>query len=127
MAGEGFFHPDRLLPVPSLLAPDQGAGVGFVGEELVDGGLAPLLAAGGGDALGVEGLEDVQGSPALEGEVEDAPYHGVVGRVEFQARAFLGPVLDVDPLVAVGGVGGHPEAPGGGLSHTPRHLLGQIF
>ena len=61
----------------------------------MDGGLAPLLAPGGGDALGVEGLEDVQGGLALEGEVEDAADHGVVGRVEFQPGALLGPVLDV--------------------------------
>ena len=109
--GKGVLHPHRLLAVPALLAPDQSAGIGFVGEELVDGGLAPLLAVGGRDALGVEGLEDVQGGPALEGKVEDAPDHGVVGRVEFQAGALLGPVLDVDAPVAVGGAGVHPEPP----------------
>ncbi len=125
--GEGVLHPHRVLPVPALLAPDQGARVGFVGEELVDGGLAPLPAVGRGDALGVEGLEDVQGGSALEGEVEDAPDQGVVGRVEFQTGALLGPVLDVDPPVAVGGVGGHPEAPGGGLAHTPPNFFGKIF
>ncbi len=63
--GEGVFHADRLLAVPCLLAPYKGAGVGFIGEQLVDGGLAPLLALGGGDALAVEGLEDVQGGLAL--------------------------------------------------------------
>ncbi|MDE2842725.1 MAG: hypothetical protein OXN21_05005 [Chloroflexota bacterium] len=77
----------------------------------MDGGLAPLPAVGGGYALGVEGLENVQGGSALEGEVEDAADHGVVGRVQFQTGALLGAVLDVDPLVAVGCVGGHPEAP----------------
>ena len=33
---------------------------------------------------------------------------------------FFGPVLDVDPLVAVGGVGGHPEASGDAASRIPR-------
>ena len=33
----------------------------------------------------------------------------------------------MDPLVAVGGVGGHPEAPRRGLPHPPRDLLGKIF
>ncbi len=125
--GESVFHPHRLLAVSGPLAPDQSAGVGFVGEEFVDGGLAPLLAVGGGDALGVESLEDVQGGPALEGEVEDAADHGVVGRVQFQAGTLLGPVLDIDPLVPVGGAGIHPETPGGRLAHTPRHFLGQIL
>ncbi len=89
----------------------------------MDDGLGPPLSMRGGNALGIHGLEDVQGGLALEGEVEDAPYHRVVGRVEFQAGALLGAVLDVEPPVAVGGVGGHPEAPGGRLAHTPRHLL----
>ena len=123
--GEGVFHADRLLAVLGVGSPDQGAGVGFVGEHLVDGGLAPLLAPGGGDALGVEGLEDVQGGPALEGQVKDAADHGVVGRVEFQPGPLLGPVLDIDPLVAVGGVGGHPEAARGGFAHSPHNLLGK--
>ena len=46
-------------------SPDQGAGVGFVGEHGVDGGLEPLLAVGGGDALGVEGLGHVEDALAL--------------------------------------------------------------
>ena len=35
--------------------------------------------------------------------------------------------MDVDPLVAVGGVGGHPEASRRGLPHPPRDLLGEIL
>ena len=46
---------------------------------------------------------------------------------------FFGPVLDVDPLVAVGGVGGHPEASRrgssglawDGLLRAGAHLLGE--
>ena len=41
--------------------------------------------------------------------------------------ALLRPVLDMDPLVSVGGVGGHPEAPGRRLPHSPRDLLREIF
>ena len=33
----------------------------------------------------------------------------------------------MDPLVAIGGVGGHPEASGRRLPHPPRNLLGKIF
>ena len=93
----------------------------------MDGGLEPLLAVGGGDALGVEGLGDVEGALSLEGHVEDAPDHSVGGRVQLQLGALLRPVLDVDPLVAVGCVGGHPEASGRRLPHPPRNLLGKIF
>ena len=125
--GKGVHHPHRFLSVLGSQTPDQGAGVGFVGEDLVDGGLAPLLAVGGWDALGVEGLEDVQGGLALEGEIEDASYYGVVGRVQFQAGALLGAVLDVEARVSVGGAGVHPEAPGGGLAHSPRHFLRKIL
>ncbi|MYC35936.1 MAG: hypothetical protein F4X66_03350 [Chloroflexi bacterium] len=121
--GEGVLYPHRLLAVFGIGSPDQSAGVGFVDQELVDGGLGPPLSMRRGNALGIQGLEDVQGGPALEGEVEDAPYHCVVGRVEFQAGTLLGAILDVDPAVAVGGVGGHPEAPGGRLAHSPRHFL----
>ena len=98
-------------------APDQSAGVGFVVQHGVDGGLEPLLAVGGGDALGVEGLGYIEDAPALEHHVEDAPDHGIGGRVQLQPGALLGTVLDVDPLVAVGGVGRHPESPHRGLPH----------
>ena len=70
-------------------------------------------------------LVDVQGAFALEGHVEDAPGHGVGGRVQLQLGALRGPILDVDPLVAVGCVGGHPEASRGGLPHPSDNLLGE--
>ena len=125
--GEGVFHPHRRGAIPGILTPDQRAGVGFVGEHGMDGGLEPLPAVGGGDALSVQGLHDVQDAVALEGQVEDAAGHGVVGRVEFQLGALLGAVLDRRLLVAVGGVSGDPEAPGGGFAHTPDDLLGQVL
>ena len=106
-------------------SPDHGSGVCLVGEHEVDGGLEPLLSVGSGDTLGVEGLGDVQGASAPEGHVEDAPGYGVGGRVQLQLGALRGPVRDVDPLVAVGGVGGHPEASRRGLPHPPRDLLGK--
>ena len=108
--GKGVLHPHRLGLVLGLDSPDHGAGVGFVGEHGVDGGLQPLLAVGGWDALGVEGLGHVEDAPALEHHVEDAADHGGGGRVQLQRGPLLGPVLDVDPLVAVGGVAGDPEA-----------------
>ncbi|MDE2683006.1 MAG: hypothetical protein OXI54_02500 [Chloroflexota bacterium] len=125
--GEGVLHSYRLLPVPALLSPDESADIGFVVEHVVDGGLDPLLAVGVGDALGIQGLGDVQDTVAVQDHIEDAAGHGVPGRVEFQAGAFLGAVLDVDLAVAVGSVGGDPEAPGGGLAHSPHNLLGKIL
>ena len=83
-------------------SPDHGTCVRLVGEHEVDGGLEPLLAVGSGDALGVEGLGDIEGAFALEGHVEDAAGHGVGGRVQLQLGALRGPILDMDPLVAVG-------------------------
>ena len=121
--GEGVLHSYRLLPVPALLAPDQSAGVSLVVEHVVDGGLDPLLTVGVGDALVVEGLGYVEDALAAQDHLEDAADHGVVGRVEFQPGALLGAVLDVDFLVAVGGVGGDPESPGSGLAHPPNDLL----
>ena len=103
--GMGVLNPDRRLAVLGGGSPDNGAGVGLVVQHGVDGGLEPLLAVDRGDALGVEGLGDVEDALALEGHVEDAPDHRVGGSVELQPGALLHPVLDVDPLVAVGGVG----------------------
>ena len=40
---------------------------------------------------------------------------------------FAAPSWTVDPLVAVGCVGGHPEASRRGLPHPPDNLLGEIF
>ena len=48
-------------------------------------------------------------------------------RVKLQLGALLRPVLDVDLPIAVGGVGGDPEAARSGFPHPPRHLLGEIL
>ena len=105
--------------------PDQRARVGFVEQHVVDGGLEPLLSPGAGHALGVERLGHVEDAAALEHHVEDAAGHGVGGRIKLQLGALLRPVLDVDLPVAVGGVGGHPEAARSGFPHPPRDLLGE--
>ena len=107
--------------------PDQSARVGFVEQHVVDSGLEPLLSPGAVHALGVEGLGHVEDAAALEHHVEDAAGHGVGWRVKLQLRALLRPVLDVNLPVAVGGVGGDPEAARCGLPHPPRDLLGKIF
>ena len=62
-------------------APDHGSRVCLVVEHGVDRGLEPFLPVDGGDALGVEGLHNVEDALALERHVEDAADHGVGGRV----------------------------------------------
>ncbi len=109
--GECVLDPDRRRCVLGLGAPDQSAGVHLVVQHGVDSGLEPLLAVGGGDALGVEGLGHVEDALALEHHVEDAADHGVCGLVQLQLGALLGPVLDIDSFVAVGGIASDPEAP----------------
>ena len=121
--GVGVLHAHGGLAVLGVGSPDHGSGVRLVGEDKVDGSLEPLLPIGSGDALGVEGLGDVEGASALESHAEDAPDHGVVWRIQLQLGALLGPVLDVDSLEAVGGVGGHPEASRSGLPHPPDNFL----
>ena len=111
----------------ALTAPDDCAGVGFVVESGVDRALEPLLALWAGDALGVEGLGDVERAHALQGHVEDALDYGVRRRVRLQLGACLGSVLHVDLPVAEWGVGAHPEAARGGLAHPPADLLRKIF
>ncbi len=61
----GVLNTHRRRAVLGFCSPDQGAGVGFVVEHGVNGGLEPLLAVGGGDALGVEGLGHVEDALAL--------------------------------------------------------------
>ena len=70
---------------------------------------------------------DVEGALALGCHVEDAFDHGVRRRVRLQLGACLDSVLHGDLPVAEWGVGAHPEATRGGLSHPPGDLLGKIF
>ncbi|MDE2967349.1 MAG: hypothetical protein OXS30_07695 [Chloroflexota bacterium] len=48
---EGVLDPHRLGTVLGVVAPDQRAGVGLVGQQPVHGRLEPGLAGGGGDAF----------------------------------------------------------------------------
>ncbi|MCY3587941.1 MAG: hypothetical protein OXH40_04570 [Chloroflexi bacterium] len=57
---EGVLDPHRLRTVFGVVTPDQGAGVGLVGQEPVHGRLEPGLARGGGDAVRVERPGDVE-------------------------------------------------------------------
>ena len=58
--------------------------------------LGPELASGAGDAIVVEGADDVQHPGARLCHVEDAlDDRGTCSR-RFQSGALLGPVLDVD-------------------------------
>ena len=89
----------------------------------MDGGLVPELTPGAGDPLVVEDADDLQHPFAGLGQVEDAldDKGGVL--VGFQGGPLLGSVQHLDPLVAIGGHGSDPEAPGCGLPHTPHDLL----
>ncbi len=57
--------PHRRRAVLGLGSPDHCAGVGFVVEHGVDGGLEPFLAVGGWYALGVQGLGHVEDALSL--------------------------------------------------------------
>ena len=63
--GVRVLHPHGRLAVLCGGSPDNGSRVGFVVQHGVDGGLEPILAVDRGDALGVEGLGDVEDAPAL--------------------------------------------------------------
>ena len=93
----------------------------------MDAVLGPEPARGVGDALGVEGLRDVQDASARLGHVEDTLHHRSGCEVWFQCGALLGPVLHHELAVAVGHPAGDPEASGRRLPHPPPDLLGQIF
>ena len=102
-------------------APDEGSRVCLVAEHAVNRGLDPLLAARALDAFAVERPGYLQGAAAVEGHVEDATDLCVCREVELELGAFLGAILDVDLLVAVGRVGVHPETARGSRSKTrPR-------
>jgi hypothetical protein len=49
--GEGVRDPDGRGAVLGVESPDEGAGVGLVAEQAVDGGLEPGFAVGHGDAV----------------------------------------------------------------------------
>ena len=107
--------------------PDQGSRVGLVGEHAVHGVPPPAAAPHRRHGVIVENPDDVEDALALAGHTEDATHDSVGGRVEVQLRALLGAVLDVNPAIAIGDVGGDPEAARGRLAHTPQDLLGKIL
>ena len=77
----GAFHPHRGDSVFGSSAPNQGPGVGLVGDHAVDGGLLPAVALGTMDSLAVQGLGDVQGTDPLGRQSEDATHQIVGGRI----------------------------------------------
>ncbi len=124
---ERVLHADRGHVVLRLLAPYQRACVHLVGEHPEDGGLQPLRAERARYAVGVEGLGDVEGRGAVQGQVEHAAHDRIGGRVQLQLGPLLRPVLHVDLPVAVGGEHGHPEPARGGFAHPPQDLLCQVL
>ncbi len=89
--------------------------------------LGPGPSGGVGDALIVQGAGDVQYALTGLGHIEDAPHYGGGRRFGLQGGALLGPVLDHQLAVTVGHPAGDPEAPGGGLAHTPPNFFRKIF
>ncbi|MCY3881627.1 MAG: hypothetical protein OXG61_05855 [Chloroflexi bacterium] len=110
--GEGILDTHGAEAVLGGGAPDQGSGVGLVGEHRVDGRLVPALAPGARDALVVEYPGDGEDALALEGHIEDAAHHGIRGRVQLQLLTLAGTVLYLDLAVPVGRDGSDPEATG---------------
>ena len=126
-AGEGLLHPNRVSLVPGAATPEKGSGVGLVSENDVDAVLGPGPAGGVGDPLAVEGSGDLQDTFPRLRQVEDSLDHGSGVWVRLQRGALLGPVLDHQLAEAVGHPAGDPEAPGGGLAHSPANFFGKIF
>ena len=126
--GPGILHPHRLLRflVLALHAPDGGAGVGFVGQEVVDDVLLPAPSPVG-DAPPVQLLADLLQPVAPPGTLEYFLHDGSGHRVYFKSGAVLHPVADLDSGIAEGRPGGQEVAPGRRLSHSPDNLLGKIF
>ena len=124
---DGVLHAHRGSLVLAPDAPDESAHVGLVGQHPVHGVLRPAPAAHRGHTLVVEDADDVEHALAPAGHAEDAAHDGVGRGIEVEARTLLGAVLDVDPAVAVGDVGGDPETARSRLAHPAGDLLGQIL
>ena len=126
--GPGILHPYRLsrLLVLTFHSPDGGAGVGFVGQQVVDHVLLPAPSLIG-DAPPVQLLADFHQPVAPAGTLEYLLDDGRGHRVNLQGGAVLHPVADLDAVVAEGGPGGQEVAPGRRLPHSPHDLLRKIF
>ncbi len=125
--GEGVLDAHRRSLVLAPDAPDEGSRVALVRQHAVNGVLRPAPAPHGGHTLLVEDADDVEDALAPAGHLEDAAHDRVGGRIEVEAGTLLGAVLDVDPAVTVGDVGGDPEATRGRLAHPPDNFLGKIL
>ncbi len=126
--GPGVLHPHRLpcLLVLALHAPDGGAGVGFVGQQVVDDVLLPAPSPVG-DAPTVQFFADFGEPVAPPGTLEYLLHDGRGHRVNLQGGTVLHSVADLDPVVAEGGLGGKEIAARGGLPHSPFYFFGKIF
>ena len=126
--GPGVLHPHRLLCllVLALDAPDSGAGVGFVGQQVVDDVLLPAPSPVG-DAPPVQLLADFLQPIAPARTLEDFLDDGCGHRVYLQGGPVLHPVADLDAVVAEGRPGGQEVAPGCRFPHSPDNLLSKIF
>ena len=126
--GPGVLHPHRLLCllVFALHAPNGGAGVGFVGQQVVDDVLLPAPSPVG-DAPPVQLLADFLQPVAPAGTLEYLLDDGCGHRVYLQGGPVLHPVADLDAVVAEGRPGGQEVAPGCRFPHSPDNLLSKIF
>ena len=116
---------NRLSIVSGSGAPDQSPCVYLVGEDEADRVTGPELPGGAGDALVVEGADNVQNPSSGVGQLEDPLDDIGCFLIGLQLGTLLGTVLHHDPVVAVGRPAGDPEAPGGGLAHPAPDLLRQ--
>ena len=124
----GVLHPYRVGRLVSLglPAPDCGSGVGFVGQQVVQGVLLPAPSPIG-DAPVVQALADFLQAVAPQGGLEYLNHDGSGVQVHVQGGTFLGSVVDLDPLVTEGRTGCQVEAPRRGFPHAPHDLLRQVI
>ena len=102
-----------------LLLQEHVAGVGDVGEDDLDVGVAPFIAALRGDAFRVQLPLRLEAGLPVEEVLEDAPHDG-------------GLLRDDDQLIALPAVAEHPEAPVGdallhSLADSPFDVVADAF
>ncbi len=121
------FHSHGRSAVLGRLAPDQGAGVSLVGEQVVDGRLEPAFSGRGGNPFGIQGFGNVQHRATLERHVKDASGDSVRGRVQLQLWSLFRTVGHICPLVSEGCIVGNPEAARSCFPHSSSHLLREVL
>ena len=109
--GPSSLNPHRDLGLLSLAgsAPHGGAGVGFVGQQVVESSLVPAVAPVG-DAPVVQGLAYLHEAVPPKRALEQLLHHRSGGRVNLQRGTLLHPVADLDAGVAERGLGAEEEA-----------------